>query len=74
MQLDRVDRAIMKLLAEDARIAVSRMAEAVGLSQSACTRRIQALEGAGWLKGYGARFDHYNGFRAEQSPSTCNCF
>ena len=58
MQLDRVDRAIMKLLAADARIAVSRMAEEVGLSQSACTRRIQALEGAGWLKGYGARFDH----------------
>jgi len=58
MQLDRVDRAIMKLLAEDARVAVSRMAEAVGLSQSACTRRIQALEAAGWLKGYGARFDN----------------
>jgi len=34
------------------------VAEEVGLSQSACTRRIQALEGAGRLKGYGARFDH----------------
>jgi len=57
-ELDRVDRALMKLLAEDARLSVSRMAEAVGLSQSACTRRIQALEGSGWLKGYGVRFDH----------------
>jgi DNA-binding Lrp family transcriptional regulator len=57
-ELDRVDRAIMKLLAQDARISVSRMAEMVGLSQSACTRRIQALEGSGRLKGHGARFDH----------------
>jgi len=57
-ELDRVDRALMKLLAEDARLSVSRMAEAVGLSQSACTRRIQALEGSGRLKGYGVRFDH----------------
>jgi len=57
-ELDRVDRALMKLLAEDARTTVSRMAEAVGLSQSACTRRIQALEASGRLKGYGVRFDH----------------
>jgi len=57
-ELDRVDRALLKLLAEDARATVSRMAEAVGLSQSACTRRIQALEASGRLKGYGVRFDH----------------
>ena len=57
-ELDRLDRAIMQLLASDARISVSRVAEEVGLSQSACTRRIQALESSGRLKGYGARFDH----------------
>jgi DNA-binding Lrp family transcriptional regulator len=56
--LDRVDRAIMQVLAGDARISVSRVAEEVGLSQSACTRRIQTLEASGRLKGYGARFDH----------------
>jgi len=57
-EADRIDRAIMQSLARDARTAVSRVAEEVGLSQSACTRRIQALELSGRLKGYGARFDH----------------
>jgi len=56
-ELDRADRAIMRVLAGDARTSVSRLAEEVGLSQSACTRRIQALESSGRLKGYAARFD-----------------
>ncbi|SNS09697.1 DNA-binding transcriptional regulator, Lrp family [Sphingomonas laterariae] len=53
---DRVDRGIMKMLAADARTPVSRIAERVGLSQSACTRRIQALEASGRIAGYGVRF------------------
>jgi len=57
-EADRIDRAIMQSLARDARTSVSRIAEEVGLSQSACTRRIQALEVSGRLKGYGARFDY----------------
>lgn len=57
-EVDRIDRAIMMGLARDARTPVSRLAEEVGLSQSACTRRIQALEASGRLRGYGARFDH----------------
>ena len=57
-EADRIDRAIMQSLARDARTSVSRVAEEVGLSQSACTRRIQALEASGRLKGYGARFDY----------------
>lgn len=57
MQIDRIDRAILKLLATDARAPVSRVADSVGLSQSACTRRIQALEQGGCLQGYGARID-----------------
>ena len=57
-EADRADRAIMLSLARDARTPVSRVAEEVGLSQSACTRRIQALEASGRLKGYGARFGH----------------
>jgi len=57
-EFDRTDRAIMQLLARDARASVSRVAEEVGLSQSACTRRIQALEASGRLRGYGVRFDH----------------
>lgn len=63
-RLDRFDRGIMKMLAQDARTAVSRIAERVGLSQSACTRRIQAIEAAGMVTGYGVRFGHRRmGFR-----------
>ncbi|PTD24487.1 Lrp/AsnC family transcriptional regulator [Sphingomonas fennica] len=54
--MDRVDRGIMKMLAADARTSVSRIAERVGLSQSACTRRIQAIESTGRISGYGVRF------------------
>lgn len=58
MRVDRIDRAILKELAADARAAVSAIAERVGLSQSACTRRIQALEASGHILGYGARLGH----------------
>ena len=56
--MDRIDRAILKSLSEDGRAAVSEIAERVGLSQSACTRRIQALEASGEITGYGARLGH----------------
>lgn len=52
--VDRIDRAILKCLVEDARVSVSDVADRVGLSQSACTRRIQTLERAGALSGYSA--------------------
>ncbi|WP_326524070.1 Lrp/AsnC family transcriptional regulator [Sphingomonas sp.] len=55
MQTDRIDRAILRIVADDARLSVSQIAVRVGLSQSACTRRMQALEGAGQIRGYGAR-------------------
>ena len=56
--MDKIDRAILKTLATDARASVSQVAERVGLSQSACTRRIQALEASGQITGYGARLGH----------------
>ncbi len=58
MQIDRIDRKILKLLANDARASVTDIATRAGLSQSACTRRIQALEAAGQLLGYGAHLGH----------------
>lgn len=58
MQIDRIDSAILKILAADARTSVSQVATRVGLSQSACTRRIQSLEAGGHLLGYGARLGH----------------
>jgi DNA-binding Lrp family transcriptional regulator len=56
--MDRIDRNILKTLAADARLPVAQIAERVGLSQSACTRRIQALEAGGLIQGYGARLGH----------------
>jgi Lrp/AsnC family transcriptional regulator, leucine-responsive regulatory protein len=55
MQPDRIDRTILRVLAQDARAPVARVADACGLSQSACSRRIAALEAAGAIRGYGAR-------------------
>ena len=40
MELDRYDRAILRLLQQDARITNTLLAEKVSLSESACLRRV----------------------------------
>ena len=45
--MDRLDRKILRLLQEDATLAVADVAKKVGLSTTPCWRRIQKLE---WLK------------------------
>ena len=45
--MDKKDKAILQALQEDATLTVGEMAETVGLSKSACWRRIQNLEEAG---------------------------
>ena len=59
MDLDRYDRAIVTLLQADARISNARLAEKVSLSESACLRRVRALEEAGFIKGYHAEIDRH---------------
>ncbi len=51
---DRVDRAIVAELQRDGRIANVDLADAVGLSPSACLRRVKALEATGIIAGYHA--------------------
>jgi Lrp/AsnC family leucine-responsive transcriptional regulator len=51
---DRVDRAIVAQLQRDGRIANVDLADAVGLSPSACLRRVKALEADGIIAGYRA--------------------
>ena len=51
---DRVDRAIVTALQRDGRIANVDLADAVGLSPSACLRRVKALEASGIIAGYHA--------------------
>lgn len=52
MKLDRLDRRILDELQIDGRIANADLAEKVGLSPSACLRRVRALEEAGVIDSY----------------------
>jgi DNA-binding Lrp family transcriptional regulator len=57
MELDRYDRAILGVLQGDARVTNARLAELVSLSESACLRRVRALEASGLIQGYTALID-----------------
>ncbi|MEM9425769.1 MAG: Lrp/AsnC family transcriptional regulator [Pseudomonadota bacterium] len=52
--MDRIDDAILRELARDGRISNLALAERVGLSPSACLRRVAALEQSGVITGYRA--------------------
>ena len=47
MSLDRIDIAILEALQKDGRMPNAALAEKVGLSQSACSRRLDNLEKSG---------------------------
>lgn len=51
---DKIDRAILRELQRDGRIANVELADRVALSPSACLRRTKALEAAGVISGYRA--------------------
>lgn len=55
MELDAIDRSILNELQSDARIPNVMLADRVGLSPSACSRRVDALEKSGVVRGYHAR-------------------
>jgi Lrp/AsnC family transcriptional regulator, leucine-responsive regulatory protein len=54
LKLDKFDRAIVQTLQHEGRIANSTLAEKVSLSESACLRRVRALEESGLIEGYAA--------------------
>jgi len=54
---DEIDRSILRTLREDGRISNLHLADRVGLSPSACLRRVQELERIGVIKGYRAVLD-----------------
>lgn len=58
MPLDRIDIAILEALQADGRISNAALADKVGLSQSACSRRLDALEKGGVVRGYHARLSN----------------
>jgi Lrp/AsnC family leucine-responsive transcriptional regulator len=55
--LDRRDRAILRLLQADARMANVEIARRVGLAPSAALERLRRLEQRGLVRGYEARLD-----------------
>ncbi|NTG86119.1 Lrp/AsnC family transcriptional regulator [Agrobacterium rhizogenes] len=56
--LDAMDRSILRVLQQNARITNAELAEKVGLSPSACSRRLDILEKDGVISGYHARLSH----------------
>lgn len=58
MMLDKIDISILATLQKDGRISNASLAEKVGLSQSACSRRLDALEKSGTIRGYHARLSN----------------
>jgi Lrp/AsnC family transcriptional regulator, leucine-responsive regulatory protein len=57
MQLEPRDLRILDLLQRDSRLSNQELAERVGMSASACWRRVRALEEAGVIRGYRAEID-----------------
>jgi DNA-binding Lrp family transcriptional regulator len=55
--LDRIDDSILRELSKDGRLSNVALAERVGLSPSACLRRVQELERTGIIRGYRAVLD-----------------
>jgi DNA-binding Lrp family transcriptional regulator len=58
--LDAIDRNILRLLRLNARMSNASLAAEVGLSPSACLRRIRMMEKGGVIRGYTALVDTSN--------------
>jgi len=54
VHLDRFDKLILKALQKDGRIRNVQLAAEVGLSESACLRRVRSLEESGMIGRYAA--------------------
>lgn len=57
-KLDTIDRNLLRLLRLNARMSNAALAAEIGLSPSACLRRIRLLEEAGVIRGYTALVDN----------------
>ena len=57
MKLDTIDQSILDELQRNGRVTNLELADRVGLSPSACLRRVRTLEDAGVIVGYRALID-----------------
>ncbi len=64
--MDRADRRILELLQQDSSRSIADLSAKVGISASACHRRIKALEHSGVIDGYAARLNpHALGYQLQ---------
>ena len=56
-KIDQIDQKILRELSEDGRLSNMELANRVGLSASACSRRVQDLERRKIIRGYRAIID-----------------
>nr|WP_315216610.1 Lrp/AsnC family transcriptional regulator [uncultured Duganella sp.] len=54
MEIDEIDRRILRELRRDGRLSNTKLAEKVGLSTTPCWNRVRALEEGGMIEGYTA--------------------
>lgn len=57
LRLDDTDRALLRVLAHDARLSNKELAARVGVAQSTCLARVRALRARGVIRGYHADID-----------------
>jgi DNA-binding Lrp family transcriptional regulator len=57
LQIDAIDRKLLRVLQQDSRKSIQELGEAAGLSPSACHRRLKRLEESGLIRGYRAVLD-----------------
>ena len=55
--MDNIDRKILNIIQKNSRRSIADTAERVGLSLSACHRRITNLEASGVIEGYSANLN-----------------
>ena len=55
--LDDTDRAILRILVDNARISNKELADRVGIAQSTCLARVRALRESGVIRGFHADID-----------------
>jgi Lrp/AsnC family leucine-responsive transcriptional regulator len=55
--MDKIDREIVRLLEEDARISFAELGQQVGLSKTPCWQRVRELERRGLIRGYRTELD-----------------
>lgn len=56
--LDRIDHAMLEVLATEGRIPVTALAQRVGLSKTPCQLRLKKLQAEGYITGFRAVLDH----------------